>query len=424
MADDEQASREELLAELRALRAAAARHAEREAELERHRAQLESQNRHLREVQHEVESAYARYADLYDFAPSAYCTFDRAGLILEINLTGALLLRRDRNHVIGLPFQGFVGRESLRAFLDHLSRCAVSAGATTGEITLQGHDAPSTIVHMVSVPTWDPVTGAAAYRTTLTDITARKQAEDALRVAVRMREDFLAIVSHDLRNPLNAIVMGAELLLQTRPADERRRFGKRQLEAMRRAASRMNRMLSDLLDLSSMDAGQLSMERGVHEIEDIFTAVVEIWRPQALEKRIELATRIEGEPATAYCDRERTIQALLNLVGNGVKFASPGGHVTLEARIERYGVRFAVRDDGPGIAPDHLEHIFNPYWQVEKSAKKGTGLGLSIAKGIVECHGGALSVRSQLGEGATFFFTLPTPVARRPSSPFAAVVTE
>jgi CheY-like chemotaxis protein len=117
-----------------------------------------------------------------------------------------------------------------------------------------------------------------------------------------------------------------------------------------------------------------------------------------------------------YCDRERVVQALLNLVGNSIKFTPRGGKVCLETRAETGLVRFTVRDTGVGIAPDHLAHIFEPYWQAEKSSRKGTGLGLSIAKGIVECHGGRLVVESELGHGSAFSFVLPTLTTVQPAS--------
>jgi CheY-like chemotaxis protein len=166
-------------------------------------------------------------------------------------------------------------------------------------------------------------------------------------------------------------------------------------------------MLSDLLDLSSMDAGHLSMERNQESVEALLSATVENLHQSATAGSVQLDIVPHEPHMVAFCDRERILQVLINLVGNAIKFSSHGGRVRIEAKRTLDEIEFAVRDSGTGIARSQLAHIFDPYWQAPKTAKLGTGLGLSIAKGIVEFHGGRIWAESDVGRGSCFFFTLP-----------------
>jgi CheY-like chemotaxis protein len=165
--------------------------------------------------------------------------------------------------------------------------------------------------------------------------------------------------------------------------------------------------LSDLLDLSSMDAGHLSMECRSESVAALLLSAVEAASTGASTKTIHLHTVLGDPDMLAFCDRHRILQVLTNLIGNALKFSSRNGTIHIEARRQGNHIEFAVRDTGVGIANEQLEHIFDPYWQAPKTAKLGTGLGLSIARGIVEFHDGRLWVESVLDHGSSFFFTLP-----------------
>ncbi len=229
----------------------------------------------------------------------------------------------------------------------------------------------------------------------------------ASQEALHAREDALATVSHDLRNPLNVIHVNTEFLLHlldAGPLDTER--GKRMLSGVLRAAQRMNRLVTDLLDLSKFEAGRAALELipvqpsalllGAHEVNDV----------AADAKGITLVDDVEPGPPVR-CDRERMMQVLSNLVGNAIKFAPADSQVTLGVRTFGAEVRFFVRDEGPGIPPEQLPRLFEPYWQAPETAKAGSGLGLTIVKRIVEAHGGRVWCDSSLGAGSTFFFTLP-----------------
>lgn len=228
--------------------------------------------------------------------------------------------------------------------------------------------------------------------------------ERALR-AVKERDEVIAMVSHDLKNPLHTINLTLGVLRHL-PLPEEERGEK--LEMIERAVDRMQRLITGLLDMRRIEAGQaLSIAPEPIAADVLIRRGCELFRPQVEEKRIRLVcTAPEGCPAV-MADSERMLQVFWNLLGNGVKFTPEGGRIRVgcEARDDR--VLFSVRDSGPGIPPEHLDRLFDPFWQEKRTARLGTGLGLPIAKGIVEAHGGTIEVESRPGEGTTFFFTLP-----------------
>jgi signal transduction histidine kinase len=232
--------------------------------------------------------------------------------------------------------------------------------------------------------------------------------------AVRAREEVLAIVSHDLRNPLNAIMLAAQLLQTSAgiPAEDRE-----QIDAIDVSARRMRALIEDLLDVTRLEGNkQLPIEPKPVEVESLFRECYEIFKAQAASSEISLHYGIgEGVPRV-WADRNRVMQVLSNLIGNAMKFTPKGGSVSYRAdRYDGSQVLFSVSDSGHGIPPENLENIFSPYWQAKRTARLGAGLGLPIAKGIVESHGGRIWVESEQEVGTKFFFTLPIAEERVPS---------
>jgi PAS domain S-box-containing protein len=229
----------------------------------------------------------------------------------------------------------------------------------------------------------------------------------AAQEAVRAREDALAIVSHDLRNPLNTLMMNSELLLRSAPPEGDRRRSRKQLESMKRGIERMHRMINDLLDLASIETGRLSFERARCETGELLREVSEAFEVVAKQSELVLCVEASRESVAVLCDRQRILQVFSNLIGNAVKFTPKGG--SIRVRGERSGgeVRFTVEDTGPGISEEQVRRVFERYWQGPKNTRKGLGLGLYIAKGIVEAHGGRIWVESNVGRGASFCFTVP-----------------
>jgi PAS domain S-box-containing protein len=227
------------------------------------------------------------------------------------------------------------------------------------------------------------------------------------QTAIRMREEILAIVSHDLRSPLSMIQMGADQLLSGPRGSDPREFTSRTAGKIRRASVRMLYLIRDLLDFSSIEAGQLRIEVANHDAGELVAEVLEALEPNADEKGIRFERETEPSPLRVRCDRERIVQVFSNLIGNAIKFTGEGGSVMIRTRLEGDRVVFSVSDTGPGIPEEDLSHIFDRYWRATRRARESFGLGLAISKAIIESHGGKIWVESKVGQGTTFFFTLP-----------------
>jgi signal transduction histidine kinase len=231
--------------------------------------------------------------------------------------------------------------------------------------------------------------------------------------AVRAREEVLAIVSHDLRNPLNAVTLGASLL-QT--SDSLAPEDREQIDTIMLSAKRMNRLIADLLDVTRLEGGKrLPIEPATVDPTDLLREAEELFRAQAAVASVAVVHAVEEPAPPVYADRHRVMQVLSNLIGNSMKFTPEGGSITISAQAREHEVLFCVRDTGPGIPKENLRDIFSPYWQAKRTERLGAGLGLPIAKGIVEAHGGEIWVESEIGRGAQFYFTLPVDPSREAS---------
>ena len=225
------------------------------------------------------------------------------------------------------------------------------------------------------------------------------------RAATAARDEMLAVVAHDLRNPLNTIYMGSSLALEL-IGEQAATPGRRQLEIIQRTAEHMNRLIQDLLDATRLEAGQLALEMAPTRPSAIIADALEMLLPLAQYAGITLETKISEVPPIRV-DRLRLLQVLSNLVGNAIKFTPRDGRIILSVTAREHDVQFCVSDTGSGIAADQLPHIFGRFWQARSTDRRGLGLGLAIAKGIVEAHGGTIWVESTLGAGSSFLFTVP-----------------
>jgi PAS domain S-box-containing protein len=223
--------------------------------------------------------------------------------------------------------------------------------------------------------------------------------------AIRARDDVLGVVSHDLRNPLNTIQLSATLLLDT--ADERRSGNVRALEMICRAAGQMNRMIEDLLDASSIEAGRFFVQRARYDACALIEEARELLEPLTREKSLRIECEVAENVGAVSIDFQQILRVFSNLVGNAIKFTPENGTIRLRAELFEEEVRFSVMDSGPGIPAEQLAHIFDRYWQAHRGDRRGVGLGLAIAKGIVEAHSGRIWAQSSEGSGAAFHFSIP-----------------
>jgi signal transduction histidine kinase len=231
--------------------------------------------------------------------------------------------------------------------------------------------------------------------------------------AIRAQENLMASVSHDLKSPLNAVVLSGDVVVRKVNDPEVRKHH----DVLRRTVDRMMRLIADILAVSAIERGQLALEPQVEDARSLVGEAIDLLRPVAKAKRVEFDAQ-NVQPIQVVCDRDRILQVLSNLVGNALKFCPEETVVTLAVALDgaERGAHFSVRDRGPGIAPAELRHVFERYRHATPTKGGGSGLGLFIAKSIVVAHGGQIWVESEAGAGTTLHFTLPAANRRHGSS--------
>jgi PAS domain S-box-containing protein len=225
--------------------------------------------------------------------------------------------------------------------------------------------------------------------------------------AIRTRDEVLGIVAHDLRNPIHAAMLAAHTLLHRERDEERQASAPNLAEIIARSLERANRLIQDLLDVSRMEAGRLTVEHAPLSSEGLVMEAMEAFAPMASAASLEMEADIRPPLPPVLADSERFAQVFSNLVGNALKFTPAGGRIQIGAEQRAGEACFWVRDTGPGISKLKLQHLFERFWQAGRADRRGAGLGLSIAKGIVDAHGGRIWVESTPGVGSTFYFTVP-----------------
>jgi signal transduction histidine kinase len=367
-------------------------------------------------LQESAETRAAELAAVIEGIPDAVLVGDAAGIRhankAAFSLLGAASVaevsRRIHGpgdiHVLNASTGKPVARED-RPFAK-----ALRGEASTQELVLRSSPTgPDVVIRSAAAPVRLGERVAAAV-VIATDVTGDKRAAqdkqkllEAAEQAVADRDHVLAIVSHELRTPLNTITMAAAILAETTPVAE---GGQKSIASIVRSAERMKRMIQDLLDLSSIQAGRLAIDVRPLDPRSIGEEAVEAFGAEAAERGLTLTLSVEPALPMVRADRDRLFQVLANLVGNALKVTTTGGVIVGAEAAGRSEVTYFVRDTGPGIAEEEQGRLFEPYWRGQ-SAYKGTGLGLAIARGIVEAHRGRMWVESAPGRGTAFFFTIP-----------------
>jgi PAS domain S-box-containing protein len=383
-------------------------------ELRAAEAELQRQDEELVRAVTAAEVQRERYQLIFDLMPTPYFLLDRNGIVLEVNRAARALLDYVAPSLVGIPLAAMMtrGKKAFRGWL-----AAARAGHRNRiddlEIELRRRGGTVVPVALTVAAAHDERGELTALRAVAVDIRERKRAEVATLVASTARaadaakDDFLATLSHELRTPLNALLGWTQILRNDGLGGEHARPA---LESIERNAFHLNRLVSDLLDVSQITRGKLAFDmRACDPARVIADAIDAIW-PAVAKRGLHLRAAI-GETHVVRGDPARLQQAVVNLLSNAVKFSRAGGTIDLSVQRVSDQLRVVVRDDGEGIAPDFLPHVFDRFRQgrtTPDSAHPGLGLGLAIVLEVATGHGGRVWAESAgHGWGATFTMTIP-----------------
>jgi PAS domain S-box-containing protein len=375
-------------------------------ELQVHKIELELQNEELRRAQGELEASRARYFDLYDLAPVGYFSLGEQGLILEANLAGAGLLGLARRDLINQPISRYVFPEDQDVYYRHRRQLLETDTPQECEIRMLRADAAPFWARLESVVAWDGESGDSVCRVVVSDIDARKQAEQQLADLNRRKDEFLAMLSHELRNPLAPILNAVQLLQLQKNENAVQQKARAIIE---RQVRQLTHLVNDLLDVVRTATGRIQLCREPVVVSDIVQRAVETTCPLIDQHHHELTVSLPPAPVWLDADASRLVQVVTNLLNNAAKYTHEGGRLWLSVQQEGDQAVLRVRDTGLGIAPAFLPHVFDLFAKAERSADRsqgGLGIGLALVKRLVELHGGTVTASSTLGQGSEFVVRL------------------
>ncbi|MBD2089577.1 PAS domain S-box protein [Microcoleus sp. FACHB-1515] len=379
--------------------------------------ELQQQNEELDQARRQIEAERSRYAELFEFAPDGYVVTSADGTIQEVNQMAAKLLGVDKRFLVGKPLSVYISESDRLTFRHRLNRLKLGEIDRVQEWEMQlqpRQQQPITVA--ISVSTDSSTETAHTLRWILRDIQARKQAEAQLQriqlenlrlqEANKLKAQFLTVMSHEFRTPLNAIIGFSRLLMRQlqmgTPAD--------MIDRIHRNGLHLLAMISDMLDLSQMETGSLRLHlEAVNVVELVQTTAAEL-RGMADQKQLFLDVHIDLDNPIAINDSTRLRQILVNLIINAVKFTDRGG---VTVRLRQAGddeLVLSVQDTGIGIEPQYREQIFTAFQQGDQAINRrhsGTGMGLAVTRSLVQIMQGKLSLTSELGNGSTFTVKLP-----------------
>ena len=358
----------------------------------------------------------AKFSGIISIAADAIISVDHEQRIVIFNEGAEEIFGYDRSEVLGGPLSQLIPERyhaSHEGHFQHFAADDVGARRMGERLEIYGLRKNGQEFPAEASISKVGVNGTTLFSVVLRDVTERKNVEAALQRAIDAREDVLGIVAHDLRNPLNTIMMQAQLLERVGPEPERRNQKPRLV--IMRSAERLQHLIQDLLDVALVEEGQLKVEPERLSAPQVLHEAMELHTEVAAAKGLQLLLDVGHDVADVWADRSRLLQAFENLIGNALKFTDEGGRITIGANARNGEVEFFVADTGPGIAPDNVPHLFERFWQARRHERQGAGLGLAITRGIVEAHGGHIRVESTPGRGSTFFFTIPVPPNKRPA---------
>lgn len=410
---------------------------------------LHQQNQELALAYQELAAERKRYRELFECAPDGYLITNTEGKIQEANQTSSVLLQVPQQYLIGKPLVVFVPEQERQDFRTQLNRVRQVGRLEEWVIRLQPRQGEAFYAALTVTAVANSQGNVVALRWLLRNITERKQLEEtqlraalaemmnkaledeiaqrkllegelrrqaeALTQANSLKDEFLAIVSHELRSPLNAI-MGFAQMLRMRRFDEA--TSSRALETIERNARAQAQLVEDLLDISRIVRGKLSLDVQSVNLIEVIEAAIDLVMLAARAKEVNIQTNFDVPESFVRGDSERLQQIIWNLLSNAIKFTPRHGRVEIGLRQDDSFVIIQVSDTGQGIHPDFLPYVFEHFRQEEQAKTRhhgGLGLGLAIVRQLVEIHGGTVHVSSP-GEGKGTTFTVRLPLMTMPSS--------
>lgn len=356
----------------------------------------------------------AFFETLYRNVPGILFTVDPSNAILTINPIGAQTLGYQVDELVGTPFPDLLPPEDREAILNQLALCRQDPGhVMLGDFRKIRKDGSLLWVRESACGYW--FEGRMVVLVLCEDINERKRLEQQLQAQCerlqevdRLKTNFVNSVTHELRTPLTSIMGYAEFLEDGVGGE----LTPQQLEFVRQlqeGSKRLDRLLNDLLDFARLEAGTFRITKQIGDLGQKVREIAASLKPQAQEAKLSLEVTLPEQPLLVPMDAPRIEQVLYNLIGNAIKFSPPGGRILIRACQQEDHVLCEIEDFGIGIPANEIPRLFQRFTQLQGGLSKGVGagLGLSISKAIVEAHGGQIGVRSQLGEGSTFWFTLP-----------------
>jgi PAS domain S-box-containing protein len=359
----------------------------------RERLQLMSERRRLDDA---VRRSEQRYRDLFNHASDLIVVCDAAGVIQDVNHTFTHLTGYPAREVCGRPFADLMLPDTPVSAPILCERSLRGENGTSAEVHMCTRDGRELLLDLKTRPLVSRC-GTRGFQGIGRDITERRRTE-------QMKADFLAMVTHDMKNPVSVIAGYTEILLNNIcPASVCRDM----LLSIDGNARGLLHLILNFLDLSRIEAGVLPSVHVSTDLDDVLRHVLQHEAPLAAAKQIKIETTLSGG-LDIPVDRVQMDRVFVNLIGNAIKFTPVGGRVQVQSRVHERKVEVRVSDTGPGIAPEDIPHLFGRYQRLSQTAQTdGTGLGLFIARSMVEAHGGTIAVESVPGQGATFVVVLP-----------------
>jgi PAS domain S-box-containing protein len=382
-----------------------------------------------RTAEDELRRSEGRFRAIYEMASSGIVLVDAVGRVADANPAMLRMIGRTREEVLGQRLDAFAP-EATRADIEALLRATGEASSGRGEAALldaAGREVPlewtisSSMEAGLRVAVANDVSERHLLDQQRRDLLEREQAaRSAAERHSQTRDDFIAVLSHELRTPLSAMLGWVQILQRREVSPEVLRG----VQVIERNVRTQARIISDILDVSRINAGKLRIEREWVSPADVLQASIATMADMARDKQVAIETHIDAGEGTAWLDPARFQQICWNLMSNAIKFSEAGGTVHVSLQRGADGLRLQVRDEGRGIAPEFMEHLFERFSQSDTPGRRrqgGLGLGLSIVRHLAELHGGSVSAESGgPGQGATFTVLLPVAEGSGAAGPSAA----